>query len=571
MLDHLSADQKRRALQLKREQEKRKQQKRFYTLFPDADTIQPDGSIIHARPKYPKHLEFFDAGARYRERCVMAANRCITPWTYLETETGERLSAEVWTSEDARVLAWDGGSECAAPAQRGILKCIEPAFRLVMGNGQFFDCTRKHRVLTTEGWLSLDQLVSRASGLRLWRRREDYQASCDADGYLGDQPLRSIGGIDLNSLLPQGGARQRAPLVFEPADAAERIFPHIHACPEPFRLSSLDDLRRYAALFALFSGASSARSCLSLSECTQGVLRLVRELGDQLRLNGAPRLDLFGVGDYPELGPTQSLDGSCRLIGWDAIRRSGALWCDVQPFGGSVQEWCRDDEHIAIFYPWDHAPFVGGQTIAAIVPLGLQPIIDAHVPKHNNYKAAGVFHHNTGKTFGMGGYETTCHLTGLYPDWWTGRRFATPVRLWAAGKTNETTRDIVQATLCGDIAYEGQRKIVTGTGLIPGALIGGITWKQGVADLIDTVKVKHVSGRNSLLGFKSYQQGRGAFEGTSQHGIWLDEEPPLDIYGECLIRTATTGGIIFLTFTPLEGMSETVLQFMPSEQRPDVA
>jgi phage terminase large subunit-like protein len=175
----------------------------------------------------------------------------------------------------------------------------------------------------------------------------------------------------------------------------------------------------------------------------------------------------------------------------------------------------------------------------------------------------------TGKTFGMGGYETTCHLTGLYPDWWTGRRFATPVRFWAAGKTNETTRDIVQSTLCGDIAYEGQRKIVTGTGLIPGALIGGITWKQGVADLIDTVKVKHVSGRNSLLGFKSYQQGRGAFEGTAQHGIWLDEEPPLDIYGECLIRTATTGGIIFMTFTPLEGMSETVMQFMPQDQRLD--
>jgi phage terminase large subunit-like protein len=174
-----------------------------------------------------------------------------------------------------------------------------------------------------------------------------------------------------------------------------------------------------------------------------------------------------------------------------------------------------------------------------------------------------------GKTFGMGGYETTCHLTGIYPDWWTGRRFTTPVRFWAAGKTNETTRDIVQAALCGDIAFEGQRKIVTGTGLIPGALIGGITWKQGVADLIDTVKIKHVSGRHSLLGFKSYQQGRGAFEGTAQHGIWLDEEPPLDIYGECLIRTATTNGIIFLTFTPLAGVSETVLQFMPQDQRPE--
>ena len=51
--------------------------------------------------------------------------------------------------------------------------------------------------------------------------------------------------------------------------------------------------------------------------------------------------------------------------------------------------------------------------------------------------------------------------------------------------------------------------------------------------------------------------------------FWLDEEPPLDVYGECLIRTATTNGIIMLTFTPLSGMSNVVLQFMPAEFRPD--
>ena len=50
---------------------------------------------------------------------------------------------------------------------------------------------------------------------------------------------------------------------------------------------------------------------------------------------------------------------------------------------------------------------------------------------------------------------------------------------------------------------------------------------------------------------------------TEGVGIWLDEEPPLDVYGECLIRTATTNGIIMLTFTPLEGLSDTVLQFQP--------
>ena len=89
-----------------------------------------------------------------------------------------------------------------------------------------------------------------------------------------------------------------------------------------------------------------------------------------------------------------------------------------------------------------------------------------------------------------------------------------------------------------------------------------------VQNFVDTIKIKHVSGGWSNLGMKAYNQGRGSFEGTAQHVIWLDEEPPADVYGECLIRTATTNGVIMLTFTPLDGLSTVVLQFMPAEFRP---
>lgn len=198
-------------------------------------------------------------------------------------------------------------------------------------------------------------------------------------------------------------------------------------------------------------------------------------------------------------------------------------------------------------------------------------------PKHMEFFRAGKNYrercamagNRTGKSFGMGGYETVLHLTGRYPDWWDGRRFYNPVDAWAAGKTNETTRDIVQTILLGPVAWSGTAKGVTGSGLIPGDDIGSITWKQGVSNLVDTVQIKHQSGGWSQLGIKSYQQGRGAFEGTAKHVIWLDEEPPSDIYGECLIRTMTTRGIVYLTFTPLEGMSETVLSFLPGGKLPD--
>lgn len=170
-----------------------------------------------------------------------------------------------------------------------------------------------------------------------------------------------------------------------------------------------------------------------------------------------------------------------------------------------------------------------------------------------------------GKSESMGGYETVMHLTGLYPDWWEGRRFERPTKGWAAGKTNETTRDIIQAKLFGSVTRATGRKGVDGTGLVPADRIGEVTWKQGVSDLLDTIKVQHISGDWSILGLKSYQQGRGSFEGTEQDFIWLDEEPPMDVYGECLIRTATTNGIIYITFTPLEGVSEVVRQFLPGK------
>jgi len=198
--------------------------------------------------------------------------------------------------------------------------------------------------------------------------------------------------------------------------------------------------------------------------------------------------------------------------------------------------------------------------------------------KHQEFFAAGAKYrercalcgNRVGKTEGMGGYETALHLSGLYDEvapWWVGRRFDQPIRLWAAGKTNETTRDIVQTKLFGEVLGSGPTKRVSGTGLIPGDLIEEITWKAGVPNLIDTAQIRHKSGGLSIIGLKSYQQGRGAFEGTEQDVIWLDEEPPLDVYGECLIRTATTQGMIYITFTPLEGMSEVVMQFLPGQSK----
>lgn len=193
-------------------------------------------------------------------------------------------------------------------------------------------------------------------------------------------------------------------------------------------------------------------------------------------------------------------------------------------------------------------------------------------PKHLEFFNAGLKHperlflaaNRVGKTEGAGAYETTLHLTGVYPDWWEGKRFDHPIKGWAAGDTSKTVRDIIQAKLLGQAGQHG-------TGMIPADLLVDTKAKQGLPDAVELIYVRHVSGGVSLLVLKSYDQKRISFQGTEQDLIWLDEEPPADVMAECVMRTMATGGflggMVMLTFTPLTGWTDVVDSFLNEEMR----
>jgi phage terminase large subunit-like protein len=193
----------------------------------------------------------------------------------------------------------------------------------------------------------------------------------------------------------------------------------------------------------------------------------------------------------------------------------------------------------------------------------------APYPRQMEFHAAGAYEgvidrllmagNQQGKTWSAG-FETAMHLTGDYPDWWKGKRFDEPTVGWAAGVTGESTRDNPQRILLG---RPGQ----WGTGSIPADRILGITRKaHGVPDSVDSVKVRHASGGTSIVFFKAYEQGREKWQGETLHWVWFDEEPPSDIYAEGKTRTQAgdggKGGITYITFTPLLGMSEVVRRFL---------
>jgi len=162
-----------------------------------------------------------------------------------------------------------------------------------------------------------------------------------------------------------------------------------------------------------------------------------------------------------------------------------------------------------------------------------------------------------GKSF-CGAMEVAYHATGKYPSWWAGKRFNRPVRCWAGGVSNETTRDVCQKELVG----QPDDPTAKGTGSIPLDDIGTTVRKAGVPNAINSVVIKHKTGGYSRIGFKAYEMGKEKWMGESVDVIWLDEEPPQSIYSQALTRTADKGGIVFMTFTPEQGMTETVAQFV---------
>ena len=148
-------------------------------------------------------------------------------------------------------------------------------------------------------------------------------------------------------------------------------------------------------------------------------------------------------------------------------------------------------------------------------------------------------------------FEDTLHLTGLYPRWWEGKVFDHPIKAWLASDSAKTTRDILQPILFGE-------KEQLGTGLVPKSTIIRTSAKHGLADAFDTVYIRHITGGVSKIVIKSFAEEVDSFKGDNLDLIHLDEEPPLAIYSECVVRTMTTDGLVIITMMPLAGPTDLV-------------
>ena len=183
--------------------------------------------------------------------------------------------------------------------------------------------------------------------------------------------------------------------------------------------------------------------------------------------------------------------------------------------------------------------------------------LDFHKTGATNSQRLLMAANRIGKSY-CGAAEMAYHLTGLYPDWWEGKRYDQPITAWAGGVSNETTRDIVQAELLGS----PDDPEAFGSGSIPQKYIIKTERKPGVPNAKSVALIRHITGGNSSLHFKAYEMGVDKWQGRSVDCVWLDEEPSRELYSQAVTRTLDRKGMVYMTFTPEQGMTETVASFM---------
>jgi phage terminase large subunit-like protein len=157
--------------------------------------------------------------------------------------------------------------------------------------------------------------------------------------------------------------------------------------------------------------------------------------------------------------------------------------------------------------------------------------------KRNRWNFGG---NRTGKTV-SGAVEAVWYARGNHPY----KKIDKAKNGWVVSLTNEVQRDVAQKEI---LRWLNPDWIVS------------VAARRGRSDdlencILDFITIKNIFGTTSRIGFKSCDQGRGKFQGTSLDYIWFDEEPPKEIYDECKMRVFDTSGDMWGTMTPLMGLT----------------
>lgn len=170
----------------------------------------------------------------------------------------------------------------------------------------------------------------------------------------------------------------------------------------------------------------------------------------------------------------------------------------------------------------------------------VRPNIHGYIPHDKQV----LFHTASGRhRLYIGGNRSGKTTGGIAEDIW-----------WLTGKHpyRKTPSGGVRGRIVGVDFLNGIEKILKPEFMrwCPVADLRGGTWSTAYDTQERTLHFEN----GSFVEFMSYDQDVDKFAGTSRHFIHFDEEPPQDIYIECVARLVDTAGSWWMTLTPVMGM-----------------
>ena len=184
-------------------------------------------------------------------------------------------------------------------------------------------------------------------------------------------------------------------------------------------------------------------------------------------------------------------------------------------------------------------PKIFFKKIAKIKTLRRDWVWDFEVPRYHNYLCAGVVHHNSSKT---------SYASKRMVQWMESKEHA---RIWAVQTTESNSVAMQQPFVWHYLPLEW--KTVKKAGVVTYI---SYTQKNGFSNNT------FVAPNGSQAWFKNYAQKLAVVEGAELDLAWCDESAPVEWIQTLRFRLVTRNGKLLLTFTPAQGYSPTVAEFM---------
>ncbi len=328
------------------------------------------------------------------EILALGGNRCLGAEQEIYDPVADCYKRVDQIKSDFYVNAWDGRQTVVARAEKPFHKPVSGIYQVSLSNGQVLFCSKAHLLLTPDGWRSLGSLGN-------------------GDVLVSDQP-QCFDYLVLSNL--ERTLSKFLASVRHYFGKAQGFLVRCFACPRQH-----DEQPLLASSIARFPSPllGDAQACISLcgntSHCfSQGVfdssLEQLDDRGDKFQRNQiCSESFLLSTLDDLHQREDQSVDilssaygkpcksllrlSFCRiqhqLVSWLSNLASLLVGCKTLSTlrGNLCFEACRDN-----------SPDQNLVKIVSVDYLRDDVVWDFHVPIYNNYVAAGVISHNSGKT-----------------------------------------------------------------------------------------------------------------------------------------------------------------------------